>query len=68
MERQPHRRGHSTEPGHRDWHPYCRDGSVFHFVGAIIDAEGHEIPIIEAIIQRACRVLDKPQPGKRRPA
>ncbi|MBO3278074.1 PA1571 family protein [Pseudomonas schmalbachii] len=27
--------------------------------GAIIDAEGHEIPITEEMIQRACKQLDE---------
>jgi hypothetical protein len=27
--------------------------------GAIIDAEGHEVPITEGMIQQACEELDK---------
>jgi len=30
-----------------------------HVGGAIIDAEGHEIPITEHMIQRACQELEK---------
>lgn len=38
--------------------------------GAVIDAQGREIPITESMIQGACRILDKawiaaPHPGKR---
>ncbi|WP_263139522.1 PA1571 family protein [Pseudomonas sp. RIT-PI-AD] len=36
--------------------------------GAIIDAEGREIPITETMIQRACRELEKTFVSTRRQA
>jgi hypothetical protein len=35
------------------------------FQGAIIDDQGREIPITEAMIQRACRVLEESCPWAR---
>jgi hypothetical protein len=36
--------------------------------GAIIDAEGREIPITEQMIQQACRELDKAWQAPRQPS